>query len=285
MFPFKKNFPNWSKEEMIEDLYNFYQLYEKRPIKKNEGGMFFAHMFALHFILKKINPELVVESGIFKGQSSWLIENTLPKAKIISIDINLKNREYISTKIQYSKLDFRYHDFSNIPKNSLVFFDDHQNHINRLKEAKWFGFKNIILEDNYPVNRGDFYTIKHAYSNSGFNQDFTYKNFLKTVFMFIKKLFKKKILKKYLISLDDISARLRDVKPTEIDFKILEKNIDIYYEFPPIFSNFQNRWGDSLSEDPYKIEKPLLQESFKNDFNLSEIELNSYNSLTYIKLK
>lgn len=88
-----------------------------------------------------------------------------------------------------------------------------------------------------------------------------------------------------MISLDDISARLRDAKPSSIDFKILEKNMDIYYEFPPIFSNSQNRWGDSLNEDPYKIAKPLLEESSKNDFNLSEIELNSYNSLTYIKLK
>jgi hypothetical protein len=285
MFPFKKNHPNWSKDEIIKELYNFYKIYEDRPIKKNEGGMFFAHMFALHFILKKINPELVVESGIFKGQSSWLIENTLPKAKIISIDLNLENREYISKNIQYSNLDFRYQDFTTIPENSLVFFDDHQNHINRLKEAKWFGFKNIILEDNYPVNRGDFYTIKHAYSSFGFNHNFTYRNFLKTIYIFTKKLFKKKISKKYLISLDDISSRLRDAKPSSIDFKILEKNMDIYYEFPPIFSNSQNRWGDSLNEDPYKIAKPLLEESSKNDFNLSEIELNSYNSLTYIKLK
>ena len=285
MFPFKKNQPAWSYDEIIIDLYNFYEIYKNRPIQKNQGGMFFAHMFALHFILKKINPELVVESGIFKGQSSWLIENTLPNAKIISIDLNLKNREYISKNIQYSNLDFKYHDFSNIPENSVVFFDDHQNHIDRLKEAKWFGFKNIILEDNYPVNRGDFYTVKHAYSNFGFNHVFTYKNFLKTISILVKKLFKKKISKNYLISLDNISSRLRDVKPTNTDFKILEKNIDIYYEFPPIFSNSQNRWGDNLNEDFYKIEKKLLQESHKNDFNLSEIELNSYNSLTYIKLK
>ncbi len=91
MFPFKKNQPAWSYDEIIIDLYNFYEIYKNRPIQKNQGGMFFAHMFALHFILKKINPELVVESGIFKGQSSWLIENTLPKAKIISIDLNLKD--------------------------------------------------------------------------------------------------------------------------------------------------------------------------------------------------
>ena len=36
-------------------------------------------------------------------------------------------------------------------------------------QAKFFDIKNIILEDNYSENRGDFYSIKHSYQGFGFN--------------------------------------------------------------------------------------------------------------------
>ena len=56
-------------------------------------------------------------------------------------------------------------NFSKIPKNTLVFFDDHVNHVDRLIEANFFGIKNIVFEDNYPSGKGDFQTIKQIYNN------------------------------------------------------------------------------------------------------------------------
>ena len=70
----------------------FEKLYEQRPIKNNIHGMRFQHMFATYFILKKLKPSFVIESGVFRGQSTWLIENTLPQANILSIDIDLSQR-------------------------------------------------------------------------------------------------------------------------------------------------------------------------------------------------
>ena len=166
---FIKNPPKWPKEELISELNIFKELYKKRPIEKNLHGMMFAHMFATYFILKKINPSFVIESGVYKGQSTWLIENTLPNCEILAIDIDLSKRKYISKNVNYSDKDFKYHDFSSIPENTLVFFDDHVNHYERIQQAKFFNIKNIILEDNYSKNSGDFYTIKHSYQNLGFN--------------------------------------------------------------------------------------------------------------------
>ena len=76
---------------------------------------------------------MVIESGVFKGQSTWLIEKTLPNCKILSIDIDLSKREYISKRAEYSNIDFKDQDFSNIPDDTLVFFDDHVNHLERLQ--------------------------------------------------------------------------------------------------------------------------------------------------------
>jgi hypothetical protein len=178
----------WNIYEIKDEIKKFIELYKSRPIKNNKGGMLFPHMFALYFFLKKIKPELIIESGIYKGQSTWLIEKTLPKSNIISIDTNLKSRIYISKKAHYSDIDFKFQNFSNIPKNTLVFFDDHVNHFERIKEALYFNIKNIVLEDNYKKNskKCDFYTIKQAYEKSGFKHKVNITSYLKTLFKFQK---------------------------------------------------------------------------------------------------
>ena len=40
------------ESEILNELGNFIQLYEKRPIKNNKGGMGFNNMFYFYFILK-----------------------------------------------------------------------------------------------------------------------------------------------------------------------------------------------------------------------------------------
>jgi hypothetical protein len=283
MYPYKKNPPNWSIDEILNELKIFSTLYKDRPIKKNIHGMMFPHMFAVFFILRKLKPELVIESGVFKGQSTWLIEKSLPDAKIISIDINLKQREYISKKTKYSNVDFKYHDFTNIPKNTLVFFDDHQSHLDRIKECKFFDIKNIIFEDNYPSKTGDFLTMRHAYLNEGFNHPLTNLNIIKTTYLLLSLLFKKKINKNYYISLDEIISRLRDRKPNSTDFKNINKNIETYFEFPPIIKITKDEWDNDTNKDFLITTKPLLDNVTSNieDF---KSELQAYNYITYIKL-
>lgn len=260
MKTFTKNPPKWSEDEILKEVEVFKNLYEYRPIKKNTHGMKFQHMFATYFILKKLNPSYVIESGVLKGQSTWLIENTLPDCKILSIDINLSQREYISKKVKYSNIDFKNQDFSNIPKDTLVFLDDHVNHYERLQQAKFFNIKYIILEDNYRTGTGDFYTLNHAINKSGFNHSYTKLSLLKTFFIFSKELIKKLFSKKHFIHSEKIKFRLRDYPPNENDFKNIEKNIKTYFEFPN------------------------LSNMLSNKLELSKDELNSYNHLTYVEL-
>ena len=269
---FIKNPPNWSNDEISKELTSFKEFYKNRPIINNIHGMMFPHMFATYFILKKLKPKFVIESGIYKGQSTWLIENTLPECEILSIDIDLSKREYISKKAKYSDLDFKFHDFSKIPSQTLVFFDDHINHLERLQQSQFFNIKNIIFEDNYAANQGDFYTIKHAYQNSGFNHKYSTISKIKTIYLFLIYMFKKIYDKNYHFPLNKITSRIRDHKFNSNDFKNIEKNIDIYYEFPPIIS------------DKSYTKEPLLK-YLNTDFEDAKDELKSYNYITYIKLK
>jgi hypothetical protein len=266
----------WNIYEIKDEIKKFIELYKSRPIKNNKGGMLFPHMFALYFFLKKIKPELIIESGIYKGQSTWLIEKTLPKSNIISIDTNLKSRIYISKKAHYSDIDFKFQNFSNIPKNTLVFFDDHVNHFERIKEALYFNIKNIVLEDNYKKNskKCDFYTIKQAYEKSGFKHKVNITSYLKTLFKFQKIILKKIFIKNYYadLELNEIHNRIRDRKINSVDYPNLKKIIKTYYEFP------------SIMDLKLKGTKFLFKKEPK-ELNFIKNELDYYNYITYIKLK
>lgn len=267
----EKNAPNWSRDEIIKELKIFKDIYKRRPIKDNLHGMRFPHMFATYFLLKKIKPSYVIESGIYKGQSTWLIEETLPNAKVLSIDIDLSNRKYISEKVNYSDIDFKHQDFSNIPEDTLVFFDDHVNHYQRLMQAKFFNIKNIIFEDNYNIDKGDFYSLKHVENYNGFNHNYSKKSLIKTFYIFFIEILKKFILKKYYIDNDKILFRLRDHVPNKNDFFNIRKNIEIYYEFPPIINNKNTD------------KKPIL-EDVNFELEVTKEELSGYNNITYLKL-
>ena len=47
------------------------------------------------------NPRLIVESGVWKGQTSWLFRQACPKAEIHSFDIDLKTLEVKSDRVDY----------------------------------------------------------------------------------------------------------------------------------------------------------------------------------------
>jgi|TARA_B100000959_G_C14885251_1_gene584314 hypothetical protein len=275
---FTKGQANWDNNDILEELENFIKLYEKRPIKNNKGGMLFTQMFYFYFILRKINPELVIESGIYKGQSTWLIENTLPNSEIIALDIDLNQREYISKKAFYSSKDFRFHNFSKIPNNTLVFFDDHVNHVERIIESNFFNIKNIILEDNYSPGSGDFQTLKQIYNNSTFNHNPGILSLIKTSIFFntitLKKIFNKNYNAK--VDIDKISKRIRDGNDEKNWFENISNLIDCYYEFPPL-TKYENLIEDQVSG------KPLL-ENIPENLKIYLNQIKEYNFFTYIKL-
>ena len=96
MKPVKIGNAPWAKKDLLESLDEFIELYKKRPIVNNRGGMGAPHCFATYFMMKYLNKPFIIESGIWKGQSTWLIENTCPTSKLLCIDPNLHYRKYIS---------------------------------------------------------------------------------------------------------------------------------------------------------------------------------------------
>ena len=257
-----KSFKNFKKREITKEIEKFLKIYKHRPIKNNKHGMQINHMFALYFLLKKLKPQYVIESGILRGQGTWLIEKTLPKTKIFSIDINLGARKYISKKAKYLDQDFKYFDQKIKPEKTLAFFDDHTCHIDRIKQCKFFNIKQIILEDNYDIGEGDFNSLKHILSKKNFIHKTSFLSHLKTLIIFSLEIFRKILSSNYVIDLDKINFRLRDRINKKNSFFL--KNIEQIFVFPKILSLTNNK---------------KIRDKIKKNY---ESEINGYNSFTYI---
>ena len=274
----------WTRDDIEDRLGDFLELYKDKPIQDNAGGMKAPHMFAVWFMLKKLNPDIIVESGVWKGQSTWLLRQACPDARIIAIDLNLEVRDYIDNTVIYSDKDFSEHDWSDITERSLVFFDDHQNAYKRLQQCKWFGFKNIIFEDNYPPSNGDCYSIKKAFSHAGFEPENSIQK--KNEGSFFKRKFRK-VFEKMGITPITLTPQYENVKvsPNSHDAKMIEKNIEIYYEFPPVIKTEKTRWGDDWDEVNYPTSEPLLKGLKSPSMQIFIDEAIYYTWICYVKLK
>ncbi len=259
---------------MVAKLAEFEELYRNRPIQQNGGGMLSVPMFLAWFVLQRLQPMAIIESGVWLGQGTWFFERACPDAKIYCIDVNLKRIRYRSCRAEYFDNDFSAIDWSHLPKGqTLLFFDDHQNAYERMKIASWFGFKHLMFEDNYPVSRGDCYSLKQAFSGAG--SAFQANRGLalpKTVQVVASKL---------------LGASLQNpvsVAPNLVDAAYLNRNLEIYQELPPVFQRENTRWGDPWSKEDYPTPEPLLERVTTPHQQLFYDEATAYTWMCYAKL-
>jgi len=271
----------WDKNDLRKSLKQFEVLFKKRPWKNNTGGMQASHMFASWFVMKKLQPAYVIESGVWRGQTTWLIEKTLPDAKIISLDPNLKKNRYVSKNSIYLRKDFDFINWKNVPREkTLIIIDDHQNALERIKKAMEFGFIHLVFDDNCaPIfvkgsGFGDFYSCKKIFCEAGHFPDYTFLLKIKKILWTIKYTKSIRLLRKCFQDFKSIPANIKDK-----DY--LKKIIDIYYEFPPIFNPYYSneKMRNCFRQDSLLGNKDM--KTFKEFYNYKE----GYFGICYIKLK
>jgi len=260
-------------EEMISTIDYFLDLYEKRPLKDNRGGMGFNQSWATWYLVNKIGPALILESGVHRGHSTWLLEQAAPSAQILSFDVNLKNRIYISKSVTYTESDFFSFDWSKYDlSNCLAFFDDHQNQYERIIRSYWLGIRKIILEDVWPVGEGDCYSMKHILNGSGFahiQMSVEHKG----------NLFKRILSRYYENVLDSFrESQFRIVSPNTFDRDNLKARAKVILEMPPVYLEERNSWGKPYS-GVYSTRPPLLGHKPLKDADYS------FYYLTYLELQ
>jgi hypothetical protein len=156
---------DWEKERplLLEGLREFASVMKQRPFL-NEQGIRGVSAFALYWFIKQVKPTIVFEVGVWKGFSTWVIQQAAPDAEVMCFDPiflieDLLDRRKIGPTYRSERASYFHQDFScaNIQElaarstRPLVFFDDHQNKLPRLLQAKQFGIRDIIFDDNSPL--------------------------------------------------------------------------------------------------------------------------------------
>lgn len=183
---------HWSKEQLLEAVPEFLEVYGRRPHKVNIAGMNINHAFALWFTIKQVKPKYLIENGVWRGQSTYIMREAAgPDAFLYSIDpcgplddgyrrgLRDSGNGYGTYEDpnprsqRFMGLDFR--DFGEInwkryvPEDELekvfVMFDDHVDHSARLRQMKAIGFKHAWFDDNSNWQMKDCYSMNQICSD------------------------------------------------------------------------------------------------------------------------
>lgn len=160
----------WSDDELRSAVPKFASVFDARPIPDNHGGMGFIDMFFTWFVMCKLNPVAVLEVGVFKGQGTWLMETTLPNTIIHSVDVDLGQRQYVSSRAIYHAEDPTFESWDFPKGDVLAHFDDHQDAIDRIRFCVTEGIRYIVFTDNYPYQCGDCRSLKRGFEEPQANR-------------------------------------------------------------------------------------------------------------------
>lgn len=145
--------PPGAADRAADAVDEFLALYPERPVKDNEGGSGFNDSLWIFVVARCLQPRLIVESGVFKGHTTWILRQARPEAEIHCFDIDLTDRLiYRDQNAVLHECDWMEVPFPKVDgQTSLAFFDDHINQARRVREAYERGFRHLLFDDNFPV--------------------------------------------------------------------------------------------------------------------------------------
>jgi hypothetical protein len=248
------------REAMLEALPEFLELHARLPIVNNHGGMRAPHLFGAWFMLRELRPTHVVESGVFKGLGTWLIEQAAPQAQLYCIDPDLSQREYTSPRAEYGTSDFSATSYDLPRETTVLFFDDHQDAVERVRLARERGFLHLIFEDNYPRGHGDCYSLKRALMGEPAPEEQSLVGRAKAT----------------------LSGLLGERESSEA---FLERELETYFEFPPVVRARETRWGKPWDEESYPTPRALLDRPVTEAERPFETHAATYTWICYARVR
>ncbi|GJV11757.1 hypothetical protein Tco_1353298 [Tanacetum coccineum] len=312
----------WTSKDLLQALQEFVPIYETRPIKNNMYGMGFDHSFGLWFIARWLKPDLMIESGAFKGHSTWVLRQAMPNTRIISVTPRhpekylKKGPAYVDGNCTYFAgkdfIDFGSIDWATVMKKHgvtdlsrvLIFFDDHQNELKRIKQALKAGFSNLVFEDNYDTGTGDHYSLRQIcdqfYIQGGGHSCFEDSDEARARSK-REKFWEKAVDTRELCGpgeawwgvrgymRDDFNHTNKPITYTQHfqNSRYIESILDVYWELPPVA-------GPSLTHqtryDPARAPNPIVEDGRFGLFQrlgLSKLEpsvFNGYTQMVYIQI-
>jgi hypothetical protein len=131
----------------------FWDLIPACPVRQKHGGNGFNGALQLFVLARALEPEVIVESGVFRGLTTWVLRRARPEARIFSFDPVL-DLHYRDGAARYSTGDWSAASFEGVDlSRALAFFDDHVSQARRIVEAQERGIRHVALDDDAEAHR------------------------------------------------------------------------------------------------------------------------------------
>jgi hypothetical protein len=132
----------------------FWDLIPTAPVRQRRGGSGFNGALQLYVALRALQPRVVIESGVFRGLTTWIIAQACPEAAIYCHDPDLSRLQYRHAQARYSREDWSRADLSGVdPSATVAFFDDHVAQARRVVEARERGIARLLFDDDAAGHR------------------------------------------------------------------------------------------------------------------------------------
>jgi hypothetical protein len=146
---YKKNNLNYSGHDHIKYINEYEKIYRESPVRHLGSGFGFNEGLYLFNLLKIINPTDVIESGVMRGFSTYVIEKaTNEKTRIHCYDISFNRLEYKSKRAIYNNCDISKKDPLLLSDNLFALWDDHVSHYDRLQYSFSKKIKYNLFDDD-----------------------------------------------------------------------------------------------------------------------------------------
>lgn len=132
----------------VADFFHQYLPSIPDTLKNKVGATSDSGLLPLYLCARAIDPDLLVESGVFIGASLHMFSIALGKLPIYAFDVNLGNLRIKPDNVHLKEMDWS--QFTNLPtsSNALAFFDDHINCAKRIFECRERRFRWAIFDDS-----------------------------------------------------------------------------------------------------------------------------------------
>lgn len=138
-----------AREPPAEIVRGFWELIPSCPVRQRRGGNGFNGALQVYAVVRALRPPVIVESGVFRGLTTWVMRQACPEAEIHCFDPLLSELRYRDPRARYSARDWSLADFAGADLGSaLAFFDDHISQARRILEAQERGLRRLLLDDD-----------------------------------------------------------------------------------------------------------------------------------------
>ena len=139
---------------VIDQVRTFWSLIPTAPVRQRRGGSGFNGALQLYVAMRALRPAFVIESGVFRGLTTWVIRQACPQARIFCHDPDLSGLQYRDAQARYSTADWSTAEWSMLdPATTVAFFDDHVSQGRRVVEAQARGLTRLLFDDDAAGHR------------------------------------------------------------------------------------------------------------------------------------